>query len=114
MGRIFSIDPKLYYMPFKFDIFLFIRNFLSHGNFELLLNKINSCQLFSHCMLHLNACIHFHEVEIKIFIQQKLNRTCRVIFGIFNNVHSRLTNFFAQFWRNTGLGDSSISFCLLR
>jgi len=55
-------------MSFKADIFLLMREFLTHCHFNLLFNKINPCQLFSHGMLNLNSGIDFHEIEVFLLI----------------------------------------------
>src|SRR5579864_1777111 len=72
MIGIFGIDAALDCMSLRFA--RLFGNSSSVGNMKLLLNKIQPYHLFCYAMLHLNASIHFHKIEIIIGIQQKFDR----------------------------------------
>src|SRR5699024_10171049 len=49
--------------------------FSSVRNADLLLYKIDPGHPFGNRMLHLDSCIHFHEIEVPVLLEQKLDRS---------------------------------------
>ena len=47
-------------------------------------------------MLDLNTRIHFHEVEIAVFVNEKLDSSCVVVAALLCGSNSRIAHFFAQ------------------
>ena len=64
-------------------------------------------------MFNLDACIHFHKIEIAVFINQKLNSSYTFVIHRFGSFNSRFTHFFTQFicheWRRCFLNQLLMS-----
>src|SRR5690606_13066972 len=90
------IDPEFKNMPLEFHSALLQGQFLTSSNSDLLIYEIYSRKLLSHRMLHLDASIDFHEIEVSLFVEKKFHRSRRMIFRRFNNIDRTLSHFFAE------------------
>ena len=99
---IFGIDAELDHMAIEIDILLLENELLTHRNADLLSDQIDACQLFGHGVLHLDARVDFHEVEVVLFIEKKLHGPGRMVFCLFHNFDSCLSDLFAQLRRQDG------------
>ena len=85
---IFSIDSRLKRPPAQLELFLGHRQFLSGGGSELPLDQVgvgdhlghrvlnlvkDRVKLQSHVEAHLQPGVHLHEVEVEIFVHDKLH-----------------------------------------
>src|SRR5215211_4728457 len=75
ISGIFGIDTALDRVQPRFCVRDMPRKRLARGDADLLLDQVASINLLSNGMLHLNACVHFHEVKVSVLIDQKLNRS---------------------------------------
>ena len=91
---VFSINANFYTVHF-WEI-VFARDFFSGSNFDLLTNQIESNNLLCDRVFHLNTCIHFHEVEVPVFINQKLNRSSPFIGNEFCSFNSSIPHFLTE------------------
>ena len=94
-SRIFSIYSALYCM--HKGIIIFTRNLFSCSNLNLLFYEIKINYLFSDRMFYLNSRIHFHKIEIAIFIHKKFYRSNSFILYSFCCFYSCNSHSFAQF-----------------
>ena len=94
-SRIFRIYSALYCMHNW--IIIFTRNLFSCSNLNLLFYEIKINYLFSDRMFDLNSRIHFHKIEIAIFIHKKFYRSNSFILYSFCCFYSRNSHSFAQF-----------------
>ena len=67
---------------------------------NLLADQIKINNLLCNWMLHLYSRIHFHEVEIPVFIHQKFNSSNTFVRNIFCCFYSRSSHFFTKFIRH--------------
>ena len=51
-------------------------------------------------MLYLDTGVHFHKIEIFVFIQQKLNGSCIFVIHGFGCLYCNFTHFFTKFRGN--------------
>src|SRR5690348_10769060 len=71
--RIFSIDTTFNRMHLWKIIVA--RDLFTYGDLYLFLDQIIIDDLFCYTMLDLNTRIHFHEIEIAVFVHQKFDGT---------------------------------------
>ena len=60
-------------MSLDLNIGLVISELLSHREPNLFFDEVNAGDTLGDSMLDLDACVHFQEIEIIIFIHNKLN-----------------------------------------
>jgi len=60
-------------MPFHLDVFLTEGELSALGDLDLFNNEIDTSELFCNRVLDLDPCVDFHEIEVFIFIEKKLN-----------------------------------------
>lgn len=73
-------------MPLELDILLLFGEGFTHGNAELLADKVDSGELFRDGVLDLDSSVHLHEVELALAIEEELNGAGGVVVGMFGNV----------------------------
>ena len=95
---VFSINAALDRVALQFHLLLCNGKAIALGNANLLSNQINACDHFRHGMLHLDAGVHLHEVEIAVSIHQKLHGARPDIVDGLRGPHSGMTHLFSQFW----------------
>ena len=71
---------------------------------DLLFNNIDSGNQLRHRVFNLDPGIHLQEIEIKLFIHQKLNGSCVGISNLFPDLYSRFAHFFPNFRSEGGGG----------
>ena len=69
------------------DILLPTGKLMTIRNANLLLDQVDAAYFLGNGMLHLDPCIHFHEIVFSTGIQQKLNRSHTVIADTFCGTH---------------------------
>ncbi|MNW51208.1 hypothetical protein D3C74_286890 [compost metagenome] len=74
-GRILGVDPALDRPAIQLNVLLSEgkRIPLGHGNH--LLDQIDAGNHFGDRMLHLNPCIHFHEIKLSVQPKQEFQRS---------------------------------------
>ena len=77
--RVFRIDTTFDSRSAELDIILFVRQRISGGNSYHIAHQVNPRALFRHRMFHLQAGIHFQEVEVLVFVHHKLQRPGTII-----------------------------------
>ena len=60
--------------PRNLDVILFVAQLSSARDPDLFRNNINAGHQFGDGMFHLQACVHFKEVEIPVLIHQEFDR----------------------------------------
>src|SRR5690606_25332693 len=75
---IFGIDTTFNGMPFKGNVTLTQFERLTRSNKDLLLHQVNAGNAFGDGVFHLNAGIHFDEIEFVVFVQE-LESACAAI-----------------------------------
>src|SRR5207248_5654976 len=75
IGRIFGIDAALDRVQPRFRARDMRRKRLARGDPYLLLDEIASINFLGDRVLHLDACVHFHEVKVFVLIDKELDRT---------------------------------------
>ena len=81
----------------EFGIIVFSAQSVSSSHFDLLRNQVIINDLFGNRVFNLNSRVHFHKIEIAVFVHQKLNCTCPFIFDKFGGFYSGFPHFFPQF-----------------
>src|SRR4029434_2799606 len=71
---IFRVDAALHGVSPELNILLLIRQPGPCSNQNLITHDINARDSLSDRMFHLNARIHFHEVELLVLVDQELQR----------------------------------------
>ena len=82
--------------PLNCDVFLLERELFTLGDLDLRRDEIDAGQLFGDRVLDLDAGVDFHEVEVLVFIEKKLDGADRVVFGGFDDCLQRFADFFAH------------------
>ena len=72
--RVFGVDAAFHGMPAEAHILLAKRQRLARRDANLQMNQVETRDQFRHRMLHLQARIHFEEIEIFLLIHQKFHR----------------------------------------
>ena len=72
--RVFRVYPTLDSASLRMDVFLFERQFITGSYLDLLFYKIYDDNGFRHRMFNLNPTVELDEVEVIVFIEQKLSR----------------------------------------
>ena len=78
-GRVLGIDPALDRRSGQGDVPLRHAQRLPGGDADLLLHEVASIDFLRDGVLHLDACVHFHEVKVPVLIDQKFNRSCVLV-----------------------------------
>src|SRR5664279_3597857 len=73
--RLLCIDAELHCMPKREDLTV-CQQAVSAGNPYLLFDQIHAGDHLAHWVLHLDARIHLHEVEVPFRICQELQSSC--------------------------------------
>ena len=95
-NRVLGIDPTLDTCTVEGDFFLRIAERLSRRDADLLFDEIDAGDHFRHRMLHLDARVHLHEVELPVLIQQKLDGAgIDVVYGA-RSIHRQTSHFLSQ------------------
>src|SRR5829696_1305737 len=68
--RILGVDPALDRMTVDHDLLLCVRERLTGGHTDLLLDEIDRRDHFAHRMLDLDPGVHLHECESALVVQQ--------------------------------------------
>ena len=84
-------------MPGDPDIFLAHRERLTGGDPDLLLDEIHIGDRLRYRVFHLDPRVHFHEIEIFLFIQKELDGSRILISDCFRRPDRRLPHLFAEF-----------------
>src|SRR6185295_3079338 len=71
--RVFGVDAAFEAVPIQLDVLLLEGEGLSVGDPDLLLDEIDAGHHFGDRMFHLDAGVHFHEEEVVVFVEQKLD-----------------------------------------
>ncbi len=74
------------------NVFLLERQLFACRNADHLLDEVEAGDQFSHRVFHLQAGVHFEEVERLVLPNNKLNRTGRLILHRFSQRHSLFTH----------------------
>ena len=72
------------------------------GNTDLLFHQVHAYHLFRDGVLHLQARIHFEEIETAVLVYQKLDGTCTGVVHCLCCGNRLLSHFLAQFRRKEG------------
>ena len=92
---VFCIDATLNGPTVALHIGLGNRQFFAIGHTDHHLNQVDAGNGFSDGVLHLQAGVHFEEVEALVFAHHKLHRTSRLVFDSFGQGHGLFTHGFA-------------------
>ena len=93
MRGIFGIDPAFDRATFPVNFFLLQSQAFAVGNRDLLRNNVNFGDRLRNRMFHLNASIHFEEVEgVPIDINQKFDGACAAIQEALCKLHRGFMN----------------------
>ena len=71
--RVLGVDPALDGVALDDHILLAHAEFFPRGNADLLFDQVHSGHHLGHRVLHLDSGVHFHKIEIFVFVQQKLD-----------------------------------------
>ena len=100
--RIFGTDAALYSMTALEQVLLLEVQHLVVGNTDLLFHQVYAYHLFRDGVLHLQARIHFEEVEPTVLVYQKLDGTCTGVVYCLGCGNRLLSHLPAQFRRKEG------------
>src|SRR5690606_25246994 len=89
--RIFRINAAFDGMHDRYQVFS--GDFFSHGYLDLFLDQIVVYDFFGHGVFHLDPGIHFHKIEIPVFVHQKFDGPHALVIDVF----SRLDRWFTHF-----------------
>ena len=73
VGGIFGVDAALHGVEAWDCAHNIRRKRLASGDADLLFYEIASINLLGNRVFHLNACVHFHEIEMLVLIQQEFD-----------------------------------------
>src|SRR5262249_37307159 len=89
---IFGVDSTFDRATAVDDVFLPEREFLTRGDFDLLLNEVDSSDQLGDRMLDLNAGIDLDEVKVEVLVHQELNSPCIRVSCRFHQPNRSFTN----------------------
>src|SRR5262245_37593895 len=98
--RILGIDAAFHNVSSEFDVLLAVRQLPAGSNQNLITNDIDPRNALRHRMLHLDASVHFHEVELLVLINKELERADVGITDRLNGSNDLLPNFYAELRRH--------------
>ena len=93
--RIFRVDAAFHGVGVGKIIFAY--NGFAGGNFDLFFDQIVVNDLLRHRVFHLDAGIHFHEIEIAVFVHQKLDGAHAFIINALAGFYCSIAHFLPQF-----------------
>ena len=73
LKSIFRVDSALDRVSSEHNVLLLVPQFLPHGHPDLLLDEVDGSDHLRDRVLHLDARIHFHEVEPTRLVQEELD-----------------------------------------
>ena len=76
---ILCIDAALQRMPSHRNIFLAVRQSPTRGNEYLIPDQVDPCDQLGDRVLYLNTCVHLHEVEMPLLVDEELQRAHTLI-----------------------------------
>ena len=94
--RILRIDPALNRVPAKFDRRQHLAKFFARRHPDLRLHQVHARNHFGHRMLHLNARVHFDEIQIAGLLPQKFHGSGAGIAQLLQRIHHLLADFLAR------------------
>src|SRR5262245_34464957 len=83
-------------MTAKLDVRLPQRQLLPRRHRDLLLDDVDAGHELRDRMLHLDACVHLHEVERTIFVEEELHRAGGVVSDLARAAHCDIAQTLAQ------------------
>ena len=79
------------------DVF---RKRLACGNTNLFFYQIASVNLFGDRVFNLDACVHFHEVEMAVLVDKELDCARVLVADRFGQFHRSVSHLLAKSWRH--------------
>jgi len=104
LRRILCIEPHFNRVTCQGHICLLNWQSFAARYSDLQSNKVQSCDLFRHGMLDLQASVHFKKVELAISTQQKLNGASTAVVNRSRRFDRSLTHTLAELWCHDGAG----------
>ena len=85
-------------MPADVDVLLREGKLLPRGYTNLQVDQIQSRDQFGHWMLHLQARVHFQEIEVLVAVHKKLDGPRIAVLGSLGRAHRDFTHAAAHIW----------------
>ena len=79
------------------ELFLFKAERMPFCYADLFLNQIKTCNEFRYRMLYLQTGVHFQEIKIQFFVEQKLDGTGTAVIGGTGHVYGSLAHLLSEF-----------------
>ena len=80
---VLGADAAFYGMSALEEVFLAETQLLAGRHAQLLLYQVNAHDLLGDGMLNLQTGVHFKEIKVAVFVNQKLNGACSaVVYGL--------------------------------
>ena len=95
LERIFCVDAALNGVHLR--VVITPGDWVACCKFDLLLHEVVIDYFFRDGMLHLNTGVHFHEVEVTVFVDQEFYRSNSFVLHGFCSLDGSLSHFLAQF-----------------
>ena len=96
MRGVLSIYTALDSVTAQFNIFLLHAETFTGGYLNLSLYEVETGNFLSYRVLDLNTCIHLHEVEIAVLVNEELYSSRVIVSALFCRSDSCLTHFLSE------------------
>src|SRR5258708_2959706 len=94
MSGVFRVNATLHSKQSRVVVVTGNRN--ASRYFNLFFDQIIISNFFGNRMLHLDTRIHFHEIEITVFIHEEFNGSSTFVVDSFRSFNSRFSHSFTQ------------------
>lgn len=112
-AHVLRVDAALDGAAAESDIFLFIHELHARRDADLPLDDIDARDVFGDGVLDLQAGVHFHKIEIVIFIEQKLDGAEARVIDRFRRQHGAAHHFAAHVFFQNDAGALLYEFLVL-
>ena len=101
---VLGVDPALDRCPLDADVALFPRECFSGRHLNLRFDQIDARHHFADGMLHLDARVHFNEIEMVVPVDDELDRTGVGVSGFLHEPHGGVADLLPDFVGQVGSG----------
>ena len=101
---IFGTDTALYGMSALLQVFLLIMKRFTVSNTNLVLHQVHPYYFFCNRVFHLEACIHFEEIKVTMFVYEEFDGAGTFVMNGFCRGYSRFSHLLAKLGSNKRRG----------
>jgi hypothetical protein len=101
---VFGVDAEFHGEAPVADVLLLVLQGQAVGDADLLLDDVDAGDVLGDRVLHLEAGVHLHEVELVVMVQQELHRAGVLVAHRLGGAHRQLADVFALGFGQLGRG----------